>query len=113
MIALIDTAGMPAVRRKSVLLTDFAIKIADEMLAPAGVTVASPRDVAARGGHVTLEHPAMKHAVARLWERGIIPDFRPPAGLRAGFSPLSTSFTELATAFAQIRPLLNNCGTGA
>jgi len=28
-------------------------------------------------------------------------------GLRAGFSPLSTSFTELATALAHVRQLLD------
>jgi kynureninase len=107
MLALLNNAGMPAVRQKSVRLTEFAIKIADEVLTPAGVVLASPRDPALRGGHVTLEHPAMKQVVVRLWDRGIIPDFRPPAGLRAGFSPLSTSFTELATALAHVRQLLD------
>jgi kynureninase len=107
MVALLSKAGMPAVRQKSVRLTEFAIKIADEVLTPAGVVVASPRDPAVRGGHVTLDHPAMKQVVARLWERGVIPDFRPPAGLRAGFSPLSTSFTELATALARVRQSLD------
>jgi kynureninase len=107
MLSLLDKAGMPAVRQKSVRLTEFAIEIADEVLGPAGVEIASPRDSAVRGGHVTLDHPAMKQVVARLWDRGIIPDFRPPAGLRAGFSPLSTSFTELATALAHVRQLLD------
>ncbi len=31
----------------------------------------------------------------RLWERGVIPDFRRPSGIRLGLSPLSTSFAEL------------------
>ena len=30
-----------------------------------------------------------------LWEQGVIPDFRPPDGVRIGLSPLSTSFAEL------------------
>jgi kynureninase len=33
--------------------------------------------------------------MAALWERGVIPDFRPPEGIRIGLSPLSTSFAEL------------------
>jgi kynureninase len=106
MLALIERAGIPAIREKSVRLTEFAIEIADEVLAPAGVKVASPRDPAVRGGHVTLDHPEMKEVVAWLWDRGVIPDFRPPTGLRAGLSPLSTSFTELATALAHVRQLL-------
>lgn len=57
---------------------------------------------AVRGGHVTLEHEAMDDVVAALWTRRVIPDFRPPRGLRAGLSPLSTSFTELAVALAHV-----------
>jgi len=48
----------------------------------------------------------MKTVVEELWRRGIIPDFRPARGLRIGLSPLSTSFTELATALAHIKQIL-------
>ncbi|SOD97696.1 kynureninase [Blastococcus haudaquaticus] len=106
MLALIERAGMPAVREKSVRLTEYAIQVADEVLAPLGVVVASPRDAAVRGGHVTLEHDAMRTVVEELWRRGVIPDFRPPRGLRVGLSPLSTSFGELATALAHVRQIL-------
>jgi kynureninase len=108
MVNLIEKAGLPAIRAKSVALTEYAIRVTDEALAPLGVTVASPRDPAVRGGHVTLEHPRMNEAVERLWRRGIIPDFRPPQGLRVGLSPLSTSFTELATALAHLRQVLED-----
>jgi kynureninase len=106
MLALIEKAGMAAVRQKSVLLTDYAIEVADEVLAPLGVVVASPRDADRRAGHVTLEHDAMKSVVEELWRRGVIPDFRPARGLRVGLSPLSTSFAELATALAHIQHIL-------
>jgi kynureninase len=110
MLGLLEKAGIPAVREKSVRLTEFAIRIADEALAPLGVVVASPRDPAVRGGHVTLEHDAMESIVAQMWERGVIPDFRPPRGLRAGLSPLSTSFTELALALAHVREAMATVG---
>lgn len=106
MVSLIEQAGMPAVRAKSVALTEYVIQVADEALAPLGVTIASPRDPAVRGAHVTLDHPRMQEAVAELWRRGIIPDFRPPQGLRVGLSPLSTSFSEVATALGQLRQIL-------
>jgi kynureninase len=106
MLALIEQAGMAAVRQKSVQLTDYAIEVADEVLAPLGVVVASPRDADRRAGHVTLEHEGMKSVVEELWRRGVIPDFRPARGLRVGLSPLSTSFAELATALAHIRQIL-------
>lgn len=106
MLALVERAGIGAVREKSIRLTDFVIEVADEALAPLGVTVASPRDPAIRGGHVTLEHDSMQQAIAQLWERGVIPDFRRPRGLRAGMSPLSTSFVEVATALAHLHAIL-------
>jgi kynureninase len=107
MLHLLEKAGMPAVREKSVRLTEFALKVADEVLAPVGVTVASPRDAALRGGHISLEHESMHTIVAQLWKCGVIPDFRPPRGLRAGLSPLSTSFTEVATALAHVHLLFD------
>ncbi|MDK3256930.1 kynureninase [Blastococcus capsensis] len=110
MLELIQRAGMPAVRQKSVALTEFVIGFADEVLAPLGVGVASPRNPDRRAGHVTLEHDAMRTVVAELWRRGVIPDFRPPRGLRMGLSPLSTSFTEVATALAHLAQLLRAAG---
>ncbi|WP_127818519.1 kynureninase, partial [Microbacterium sp. CPCC 204701] len=59
-LALVERAGIDSIRRKSVALTEFAVRVADELLAPLGVTVASPRDPVERGGHVTLSHPAMR-----------------------------------------------------
>ncbi len=93
-LALIEEVGIGAIRAKSIALTEFAVRVADELLAPLGVSVASPRDPAARGGHVTLSHPAMRAVTARLWAQDVIPDYRDPGGLRIGLSPLSTSFAE-------------------
>ena len=95
MLALIEQAGLEAIRAKSVALTEFAIQVSDRLLGPLGVEVGSPRDPAVRGSHVTLEHPEFRVATQRLWEMGVIPDFRPPDGLRIGLSPLSTSFGEV------------------
>lgn len=91
---LLDEAGIDAIRRKSIALTDFAVRVADGILSPLGVSLASPRDPAERGGHITLSHPAMRAVTARLWRGDVIPDYRDPHGLRIGLSPLSTSFTE-------------------
>lgn len=96
-LALIEEAGIDGIRRKSVALTEFAVRVADELLAPLGVRVASPRDPAERGGHVTLSHAAMRAVTARLWAQDVIPDYRDPGGLRIGLSPLSTSFAETLT----------------
>jgi kynureninase len=103
MLALIDEAGLPAVRAKSVRLTEYAIEWFDAELAPLGVRLASPRDPAVRGSHVTFDHPAFERLVPALQRRGVIPDFRRPDGLRVGLSPLSTSFAELRAGLDAVR----------
>ena len=87
-------------------LTAYAIELADELLAPCGVVLASPRDPALRGGHVTLNHPAMRAVTAALWTRDVIPDYRDPGGLRLGLSPLSTSFDEVHRGVVAVRDAL-------
>jgi kynureninase len=106
MLALIEQAGLEAIRAKSVALTEFAIQVSDQLLGPLGVRVGSPRNPAMRGSHVTLEHPEFRATTARLWELGVIPDFRPPDGLRIGLSPLSTSFGEVHRGLAVVREVL-------
>jgi kynureninase len=103
MLDLIERAGIDAIRAKSLRLTSYVIEWADEHLAGLGVRVASPRDDAVRGGHVTLSHPAFREVTARLWQRDVIPDFRFPDGLRIGLSPLSTTFAEVEAGLAAVR----------
>ncbi len=95
MVELIAEAGVAAVREKSVALTEHAVALADEALAPLGAVLASPRNAAERGSHITMDHPSFAAVTAALWKGGVIPDFRPPDGIRIGLSPLSTSFAEL------------------
>ncbi|MDF2045453.1 aminotransferase class V-fold PLP-dependent enzyme [Microbacterium sp. Kw_RZR3] len=103
---LLETAGIAAVREKSVALTEFALRVSDGILAPLDVRVASPRDAAERGGHVTLSHPAMRAVTARLWTQDVLPDYRDPGGLRIGLSPLSTSFAEVLTGLEAVAEAL-------
>ena len=106
MVELLDSAGIEAVRAKSVALTSYTLDLADAWLAPLGVRVASPREPASRGGHVTLTHERMREVTATLWREDVIPDYRDPGGLRIGLSPLSTSFGEVRRGLARVRELL-------
>jgi kynureninase len=108
MLELIAEAGLGAVRRKSAALTEHATALADERLVPLGAVLASPRDPAERGSHVTVDHPRFAEVTAALWARGVIPDFRPPDGIRIGLSPLSTSFAELERGVEAIAAELRN-----
>ncbi len=104
MLELVEEAGIEAIRAKSVALTSYAVELADATLPE--VSVASPRDPARRGGHVTLHHDRMREVTARLWERDVIPDYRDPGGLRIGLSPLSTSFDEVERGMAAVATTL-------
>ncbi|GAB3595516.1 kynureninase [Microbacterium tumbae] len=106
MLDLIEQASIEAVRAKSQALTDLAVEAFDAELAPLGARLLSPRDAAARGGHVTIGHPEARRATEALWADGVIPDFRFPDGIRLGLSPLSTSFEETVRGIVAVRDAL-------
>ena len=101
MVELIAEVGLEPTRAKSIALTEYAIDLIDEHLPFA--SLASPRDAAQRGGHVTIDHPSFVGLVPRLWTAGTVPDFRSPDGIRIGCSPLSTSFAEVEAGVLAIR----------
>jgi kynureninase len=103
---MLEAAGIGAVREKSLLLTGYALDLADELLAAYDVEVVSPRDPQRRGGHVTLRKPGFEKLLEPLWDDGVIPDYRRPDGLRIGPAPLSTSFGEVYRGLSALRSLL-------
>jgi kynureninase len=103
---LLEEAGIGGVREKSLLLTDYALELADAWFAPLGVSVVSPRAPERRGGHVTLRRAGFAELLGPLWDSGVIPDYRRPDGLRIGPAPLSTSFAEVHAGLARLRELL-------
>lgn len=107
MLDLIGAVGMDAVREKSVRLSGFAQQLTQAWLAPLGVDLATPAEPGRRGAHLTLEHPRFRELTPRLWQQGVVPDFRAPQGLRLGLSPLSTSYAEVLTGVAAVRDLLS------
>ena len=109
-LQMLEEVGIEAVRDKSLRLTDLALAVVDAWPAELGVRLASPREHERRGGHLTLRHPRFREVNRRLWERGVIPDFRAPDGLRLGPAPLSTRFTELWDGLAVVREELERLG---
>ncbi|HEX8487998.1 MAG TPA: aminotransferase class V-fold PLP-dependent enzyme [Propionibacteriaceae bacterium] len=105
-IALLGEAGIDRVRAKSLALTDFALSLIDAWLVPQGVRLGSPREHIHRGGHLTISRAGFDQVNAQLWQRGIIPDYRAPDGIRLGLSPLSTTFSEVVVALTELTSLL-------
>jgi kynureninase len=97
-------AGMDAIRRKSVLLTEYMIQLHDSILTPLGFTLGTPRDPNWRGGHVSLRHPeGYRVNRALIDEMNVIPDFREPDNIRFGLAPLYTTFEEIWQTVERIR----------
>ena len=105
-VGLLAEAGMTAVRDKSIALTSYAVELADAWLADLGVALASPRDPAQRGSHITLRHPDALAVTQALTDRGVIPDFRQPDGIRVGLAPLTTRFVDVHDGLLALRTLL-------
>lgn len=107
MLELLESVGIEAVRAKSIALTEFAVELFDAWLAPAGAELVTTRDAALRGGHISVRHPSFASVYQRLWNEGVMPDYRNPDILRLGFSPLSTSFSEVDRGMAAIRDAMS------
>jgi len=103
----IFNAGMTALRAKSILMTDYASYLTDQLLTPLGFSLGSPRDSARRGSHISIRHPdGYRINRAMIEEMNVIPDFRAPDNIRLGFAPLYISFTDIWEGFDRIKRLM-------
>ncbi len=100
-------AGMPALREKSIVMTDYAIYLTENVLAQYGFTLGSPRDSKQRGSHISIRHAdGYRINRALIEEMNVIPDFRAPDNLRLGFAPLYISFADVWEGFDRIRQVM-------
>ena len=106
LVPILD-AGMEAIRAKSILMTDYASRLTDQLLTPLGFSFGSPRDAARRGSHISLRH-ADGYRINRaiIEDMNVIPDFRAPDNIRLGFAPLYISFSDIWEGFDRIMQLM-------
>jgi kynureninase len=105
--ALLAEAGIQRLRAKSIALTELLVRLHDAWLAPLGLTLASPRDAAARGSHVAIAHPdAYRICRALIEKAGVILDFRAPDRIRLGLAPITTRFTDVWDAMDRLRAIV-------
>jgi kynureninase len=89
-------AGIERLRAKSLQQTELALELFDAHLEPHGFRLASPRDPARRGGHLTFEHSNAPTLAALLFENHRVQvDYRVPDRIRFAPSPLYTSFADV------------------
>jgi kynureninase len=91
-LELVNRAGVPALRTKSLALTRFIWELDTERNSTVGLSLVTPREDHRRGGHVTFAHPEARLLSRVLRHYGIVVDHRPPNLLRLAPAPLYTSF---------------------
>ena len=107
-VSIARAAGIEAIRAKSLAQTSYLIELVDEVLVPDGFEVASPRDGARRGSHVSLRHDrAWQIAQAMVQDGRVVPDFREPDNIRLGIAPLYTRSVDLHSAVHRIAQLMD------
>ena len=99
----VDPAALFA---KASALGAFYIRLMEERCRDFGFTLASPRDDAQRGSHVSYAHDHAYPVCQALIARGVVGDFRAPDTLRMGFAPLYTSYEDVCRAVETIRDVM-------
>src|SRR5471032_2044076 len=99
---------MEAIRRKSLALTDLFISLVEQRCAGHPLGLITPRKQERRGSQVSFTHPHGYAVMQALIARGVIGDYREPAIMRFGFTPLYTSFTDVWDAVEILRDILDN-----
>ncbi|MEU3854932.1 aminotransferase class V-fold PLP-dependent enzyme [Streptomyces sp. NPDC029554] len=100
-----DGVDLSRVRAKSLSLTGFFLRCADELLTPLGFSSVTPADPGRRGSQVTLRHAHARGLAVALAERGVIADMRAPDLLRFGVNALFTSHRDMLTAASRLHDL--------
>ncbi len=106
-VALIEQAGIDAVRAVSLSLGRLAQAGWAQMLAPRGVDLGSPAAGTRRGGHLSVTHAAAAGVAAAMREMGVVPDFRTPTSIRLGFAALSTTHADVVRGIGTIADVID------
>lgn len=109
-VDLILGADLPALYAKGQALCSAFIDCVESLCAGLGLTLATPRDPAARGSHVSFRHEHGWPIMQALIARGVIGDFRAPDILRFGFTPLYVGYCDVWNAAETLHDTL---ATGA
>ena len=107
-LEVFEQTDMAAVRAKSLALTDLFIELVERRCGSHPLGLVTPRQHARRGSHVSFTHPHGYAVMQALIARGVVGDYREPAIMRFGFTPLYTSYTEVWDAVEILRQILDD-----
>jgi kynureninase len=101
----LEGATPAQLQAKATALTGFFLELLDAHCPE--LEIATPRDPARRGAHVSVRHPRAYALVQALIARDVVGDFRDPDIARFGLAPTTTRFVDLVTAVEQARAVLD------
>jgi kynureninase len=106
-VDLLLEAGMARLAEKSRRLCDLFITLVEQRCGDGSLQLVTPRDAERRGSHVSFARDDGGYAIVQaLIDRGVIGDYRAPAVLRFGFTPLYLSYGDVWTAAEQLGAIL-------
>jgi kynureninase len=106
-LEVFEQTSMPALRAKSLALTDLFIQLVEARCAGHPLGLVTPREHARRGSQASFTHPHGYAVMQALIARGVIGDYREPHIMRFGFTPLYTSFADVWDAVEILREILD------
>ncbi len=107
-LEVFEQTNMAAIRAKSLALTNLFIELVEARCAAHPLGLVTPREHARRGSQVSFTHPQGYAVMQALIARGVIGDYREPAIMRFGFTPLYTSFADVWDAVEILRQILDD-----
>ncbi|WP_214709222.1 MULTISPECIES: kynureninase [unclassified Exiguobacterium] len=107
-LEMFNEIGMDAIREKSLALTTYMTALIDEVLAPYGFVIGSPRNEIQRGAHLSLEHPEAARICKALKQHRVIPDFRAPNIIRLAPVALYNTFTDVYDVVMTLQTIMEN-----
>jgi kynureninase len=105
-VDLLLAADRQTLYAKGQALCSAFIDRVEDCCAGLGLSLATPRDPALRGSHVSFRHEQGWPIMQALIARGVIGDFRAPDILRFGFTPLYVGFEDVWHAAEALRDIL-------
>ncbi len=103
-----DGVDMTAARAKAGALGDLFIERVEARCGRHGLTLASPREAAQRGGQVSFACADGWAVMQNLIARGVIGDFRRPDVIRFGFAPLYVRHADVWDAVETLADILDS-----
>ncbi len=107
-LEMFNEIGMEAIREKSLALTTYMMDLVETELRPHGFVLGSPRDEAARGAHLSLEHPKAARICKALKQHRVIPDFRAPNIIRLAPVALYNTFTDVYNVVQILKTIMDD-----